>query len=169
MTIKDIEDVYSYSDWANQKLMKIIEGLGPEEFTGPVGGSSESIRSKLVHMLSAEWGWLARCGGPERGPKLEPGDFPTLAAIEEAWGKVQRGRREFLSGLKDDDVARTITYYNDHGEPRSLTLGEIMQHAANHDAHHRGQVTMMLRILGHAPGNVDQLFYHGERLGVPVW
>ena len=169
MTIKDIEDVYNYSDWANEKLMKVIEGLAPEEFTGRVGGSFESIRTTLVHMLSAEWGWLARCGGPERGPKLEPKAFPTLAAIEAAWGRVQRERREFLSSLKDDDVLRVITFHNDAGEARSLPLGEIMQHAANHNAHHRGQVSMMLRILGHTPGNVDQLFYHGERRGVPVW
>jgi uncharacterized damage-inducible protein DinB len=169
MTIKDIDDVYNYSDWANQRLTKVIEGLAPEEFTGRVGGSFESIRNALVHMLSAEWGWLARCGGPERGPRLEPRDFPTLAAIEETWGNVQRGRREFLSSLKDDDVLRMITFYNDDGEARSLPLGEIMQHAANHNAHHRGQVSMMLRILGHTPGDVDQLFYHGERRGVPVW
>lgn len=169
MTIKDIEDIYNYSDWANQKLMKVIEGLTPEDFTGSERGPSGSIRTKLVHMLSAEWGWLARCGGPDRGPKLEPQDFATLAAIEETWGRVQRGRRELLSTLKDDDVLRMITYYNDNGEARSLPLGEMMQHAANHNAHHRGQVSLMLRMLGHTPGNVDQLFYHGERRGVPVW
>jgi len=169
MTIKDIDDVYIYSDWANDKVMKVIETLTPEEFVRDIGGAAGSIRNTLVHMLSAEWGWLARCGGPERGPKLETGQFPTLRAIQETWGKVQQGRRELLSSLKDDDVARTITYYNDNGEPRHLTLGEIMQHAANHNSHHRGQVTMMLRILGHVPGNVDQLFYHGERRGVPAW
>ena len=169
MTIKDIDDVYTYSDWANQKVIKVIEGLPPEEFTGRVGGSYESIRNTLVHMLSAEWGWLARCGGLERGPKLEHEHFPTLAAIEETWGNVQRGRRELLSSLKDDDVPRMITYYNDRGEARSLSLGEIMLHAANHNAHHRGQVCMMLRILGHNPGNVDQLFYHAERRGVSTW
>jgi uncharacterized damage-inducible protein DinB len=169
MTIKDIDDVYTYSDWANQRLLKVIEGLAPDEFTRNLGGPFESIRTTLVHMLSAEWGWLGRCGGPERGPRLEPGHFPTLAAIEETWGNVQRGRREFLSSLKDDDVSRMVTYYNDNGEARSLSLGEIMQHAANHNAHHRGQVSMMLRILGHTPGNVDQLFYLGETRGVPVW
>ena len=169
MTISDIDDVYNCSDWANQKVLRVIEKLPPEEFTRNLGGPFESVRTTLVHMLSAEWGWLGRCGGPERGPKLEVEQFPTLALIEEAWGKVQRGRREFLSSLKDDDVTRMITYSNDRGEARSLSLGEIMMHAANHNAHHRGQVSMMLRILGHTSGNIDQLFYHGERRGTPVW
>ena len=169
MTLEDIDDVYKYSDWANQKLMKVIEGLGPEEFTARVGGPFESIRTTLVHMLNAEWGWLARCGGAERGPRLDPDNFPALASISETWSMVQRYRREFLASTKDEDVLRMITYYNDNNEPRSLPLGELMQHAANHNAHHRGQVSLMLRILGHTPGNVDQLFYHGERRGVPVW
>ena len=169
MTVNDIDDVYNYSDWANQKLMNVIGKMEPEEFTRNLGGSFESIRTTLVHMLSAEWGWLGRCGGPERGPRLEPEAFPTLAAIQETWDKVRGLRREFLSSLKDADVLRMITYYNDNGEARSLSLGEILQHAANHNAHHRGQVSMMLRILGHSPGNVDQLFYRGETRGVPVW
>jgi uncharacterized damage-inducible protein DinB len=62
-----------------------------------------------------------------------------------------------------------ITYYNDNNEARSLPLGEILQHAANHDAHHRGQVCLILRMMGKSPVNVDQLYYHGERRGVPVW
>ena len=169
MTIQDIDDDYKYSDWANDKLMKVIEGLTTEEFTGRVGGPHESIRTTLVHMLSAEWGWLGRCGGLDRGPRLDPKDFPSPTAIRKSWEKVRQGRREFFSTLKDEDVPRLITYYNDRGEALSLTLGEIMQHAANHNAHHRGQVSMMLRILGHKPVEVDQLFYHAESKGVPVW
>ena len=106
---------------------------------------------------------------PHRGPRLNPTDFPDLLTIEEAWEKVQRGRREFLSSLSDEDISREITYYNDDGDACSLMLGEIMGHAANHNAHHRGQVSMMLRMLGHPPCEVDQLFYHGEKRGTPVW
>ena len=37
-----------------------------------------------------------------------------------------------------------------------------MHHAAIHGAHHRGQVALLLRILGYTPGNFDILFYYGE-------
>jgi uncharacterized damage-inducible protein DinB len=165
MTIKDIDDVYTYSDWANEKLLKVVEELTPEEFT--TSGLHESIRTTLVHMLSAEWGWLARCGGLERGPRLVPTDFPDLLSIRETWSRVRRGRREFLSSLSDEDVNREITE-SDGSETQTLTLGEMMGHAANHNAHHRGQVSLLLRMLGHPPVDVDQLFYHLERRGAPA-
>ncbi len=44
-----------------------------------------------------------------------------------------------------------------------------MQHAANHGVHHRGQVALLLRLLGYAPGNLDILVYYAEKLGVPAW
>jgi uncharacterized damage-inducible protein DinB len=45
----------------------------------------------------------------------------------------------------------------DQTAQRSMPLGELVQHAANHGVHHRGQVALLLRSLGHAPGNVDIL------------
>jgi uncharacterized damage-inducible protein DinB len=46
---------------------------------------------------------------------------------------------------------------------RVMAVGEILHHVAIHNIHHRGQVTLLLRALGHVPGNVDILFYYAER------
>jgi uncharacterized damage-inducible protein DinB len=37
-----------------------------------------------------------------------------------------------------------------------------MQHAANHGVHHRGQISLLLRMLGYSPDNFDILFYYAE-------
>ena len=63
MTIKDLEVLYDYGYWANGKLFEVIAQLTPEQFTRPVAGSYGSIRNTMVHVLSAEAGWLDRCGG----------------------------------------------------------------------------------------------------------
>jgi uncharacterized damage-inducible protein DinB len=169
MTVKDLEDLYDYGYWANRKLFQVIAQLTPEQFTQPVAGSYGSIRNTMVHALSAEWGWLDRCGGPARGPRLDPDDYPTAESLIETCSKVETCVRGFFSGLKDEDLARNAEYMNDRGEKRSMPLGELMQHAAYHSIHHRGQVALLLRMLGYAPGYFDILIYHADKRGVPAW
>jgi uncharacterized damage-inducible protein DinB len=163
MTVKDLEDVYDYGYWANGKLFDVISQLTPEEFTRSVVGSYESIRNTMVHILSAEAGWLDRCGGPARGPKLNPVDFPTVESVTQAWNRVEANVREFLARLKDEDLVREIEFSFGESEKYSMRLGELMQHAAIHAVHHRGQVAMLLRLLGRAPGNFDILFYYAVK------
>jgi uncharacterized damage-inducible protein DinB len=169
MTVKDLEVLYDYSYWANGKLFEVIAQLTPEEFTRPVAGSYGSIRNTMVHVLSAEAGWLDRCGGPKRGPRLNPADFPTVESVMDAWNSVETHVREFLARLKDEDLARKAEYATDRSEKVSMPVGELMQHAAYHGVHHRGQVALLVRLLGHTPGNFDILFYFAEKRGVPAW
>jgi uncharacterized damage-inducible protein DinB len=169
MTVKDLEVLYDYTYWANRKLFDVIAQLTTEQFTRPVAGSYGSIRNTMVHVLSAEAGWLDRCGGPMRGPRLNPADFPTVESVVQTWNRVEAQVREFLARLKDEDLTRNAQYATDRSEKISMPVGELMQHAANHGAHHRGQVALLLRLLGQAPGNFDMLLYYAERRGVPAW
>lgn len=168
MTIKDLEGLYDYGYWANRKLFDVILRLTPEEFTRPVAGSYGSIRNTMVHIMSAEAGWLDRCGGPKRGPRLDPADFPTVESVIQAWNSVETHTREFLAKLHNEDLARNIEYAFDPSQKLSTPLGELMHHAANHGVHHRGQVALLLRVLGHVPGDVDILFYYAEKPSVRV-
>jgi len=169
MTVKDLEGMFDYGYWANSKVFDVIVQLTPEQLTQPVAGGYGSIRNTLVHVLSAEWGWLSRCGGPERGQALNPEDYATAESVVEAWGRVEGFMGEFLSKLKDEDLARNVEFMNPRGEKRVMVLGELMQHAAIHGVHHRGQVALLLRLLGHVPGNFDMLFYFAERRNVSAW
>jgi uncharacterized damage-inducible protein DinB len=163
MTAKDLERLYDYGYWANRKLLAVVTQLTPAEFTQTVAGSYGSVRNTLVHMLSAEWGWLERCGGQPRGPALEPDDYPSVESLVATWAQVEGWVRAFLAGLGDDELARVVHFKILQGEPRSGTVGELMQHGAIHGVHHRGQVALLLRALGHTPGNIDVLFYDAER------
>jgi len=167
MTVKDLQVLYDYGWWANQQLFQVIAQLTPEEFTHEVAGSYGSVRNTMAHALSAEWGWLDRCGGRERGPRLDPDDYPTAESLVKAWHTVEGYVREFLCELKDEDLARDIEFTMGGPETHSMRLGELLQHAANHGVHHRGQVALLLRMLGHAPGYFDLLIYYAEKRGAP--
>src|SRR5664279_2765945 len=126
MRVYDLERLYDYSYWANRKLFGVMSQLTPEQFTQSVAGSYESVRNTLVHVLSAEWGWLDRCGGPARGERLKAEDFPTVESLVDAWNRVERYMREFLSGLEDADLARVIVFAIGAGPTHAITLGDLL-------------------------------------------
>ncbi|HEX7050421.1 MAG TPA: DinB family protein [Longimicrobiales bacterium] len=169
MTINGLQLLFDYGYWANERLFRVVSRLTPEEFGRSVAGSYGSVRNTLVHALSTEWGWLERCGGPARGPRLEPDAYPTAESLISDWRRVEGYVRGYLAGLEDEDLARDIAYQGAGGASRSMPMGELLHHAVNHGIHYRGQVALLLRELGHAPGNVDLLFYYADKRGVPAW
>ena len=164
MTVSDLQRLYDYGYWANAQLLAAVSRLTPEQFTQPVAGSYGSIRNTLVHIMSAEWGWCDRCGGPPRGPALDPANFPTLDSIVATWRQVESGVRAFLETLTDADLDRIVEFQLPRmPEKRAIPLGHLLQHGAVHGVHHRGQVALLLRVLGEVPGNFDVLFYDETR------
>ena len=166
MTVNDLETLYDYTYWANKRLFEVISRLTPEQFTQPVAVSYGSVKNTMVHILSAEWGWLDLCGGTKRGPALKSSDYPTAASLIDHWTQVERWVRTFLASLRDEDLSHAIEFSFGNGPKYAMPLGELMHHAAIHGVHHRGQVALLLRSLGCAPGDVDILFYYGRAAGL---
>jgi uncharacterized damage-inducible protein DinB len=108
--VKDLEELFDYSYWANNKLFEVAAQLTPEEFTKPVAGSYGSVRNTLVHVPSAEWGWLDRCGGARRGHALTPTDYPTLISLLHQWHQIESHTREFFGTLQDEDLDRVVEF-----------------------------------------------------------
>lgn len=160
----DLARLYDYSCWANRRLLDVAATLTPDELTRPVAGSYGSVRNTLVHVLSAEWGWLERCGGLTRGARLNAEDFPTLESIAVAWARVEAAMRDLLARLADDALSEWIEF-SFGGPTRSVPRSEVLQHVVLHAVHHRGQVALLLRELARTPGDVDFLFYAAEHGG----
>jgi uncharacterized damage-inducible protein DinB len=164
VTTNDLTALFDYSYWANAKLFEVIADLPDDEFTRNVAGGYGSIRNTLVHMMSAEAGWLERCGGPPRGPKLNADDFPTPQSVATRWRTIEGQMRQFLTVLTDADAARSLEFTIVPGTgPRVMRIDEMLHHAAVHNIHHRGQVALLLRVVGRVPGNFDALFYYLEK------
>jgi uncharacterized damage-inducible protein DinB len=160
MTVNNLEVLFDYGYWANKHLFEVLSQLSAGQFTQLVAGSYGSVRNTMVHMLSAEWGWLDRCGGKPRGTALNPSDYPTVASLVERWQQVEGYVREFLSKLRDEELDRIVEFALGGGPKQTMRMGELLHHAANHGVHHRGQVALLLRSLGYAPGNFDVLIYY---------
>jgi uncharacterized damage-inducible protein DinB len=162
MQLGELEALYDYNYWANRRLLDAVARLTCEEFTRDVAGSYGSVRNTLVHILSAEWGWLERCGGASRGPRLDPANFPDVRTLIRTWARVEHDMRVFLAGLDDADLDRPVEFALG-GPAQVLPLGVLLQHAALHAVHHRGQAALLVRSLSAVPGNFDLLLHAGER------
>ena len=162
-----LREMLDHNYWARDRQLQTCAVLSEEEFLRSVGGSFPSVRDALAHLAGVEWLWLERWRG--RAPRAVPGpdQYPTLAAISELWRTVERDMRDYLAGLTEETVAEAMTYVNMRGQEWSYSRWRMFLHLMNHQSFHRGQVTAMLRVLGHAPPPVDFLVAHdmGFRLG----
>ena len=159
MNTTDITKLYEYTIWANHLTLDAVEKLSIEEQTRDVGISYQSIFGTLVHMMWAEWVWLARWKG-ER-PAGPPNNIAAsdLNAIRTGWQKIEAERTAFIAGLTDETLQADLHYADTKGNPYSLPLGLLLQHCANHATLHRGQIVGMIRQLGVAPPATDLIFY----------
>lgn len=159
MQVAELTRLYDYAYWANERLFQVLATLTPEQFTQPVAGAYGSIRNTLVHAMSAEWGWMDRCGGPARGPKLVPDDYPNFEAVKERWKQVEGHMRAFLAKLTEQDLGRRVEFKFGDSPAQSRTVADLLLHGFVHGVHHRGQTALLLRSLGITPGDFDFLYY----------
>jgi uncharacterized damage-inducible protein DinB len=149
--ITDIRGLYDYLFWAHERMMISVSRLSPEEFTRDMGSSFPSIRDTLVHMMSIEWLSLSRWHGIFPDSMLDPGAFPAVEALEERWAGIRRELRSYLGRVHNQHINNLAIYRNLQGEEVRLPLYATLLQLVNHHNYHRGQVTTLLRQLGHQP------------------
>jgi uncharacterized damage-inducible protein DinB len=162
MTKDDIELLYEYDRWANNRVLQACSGLSTERFTRDLGGSFSSVRDTLVHIFGGEWGWLQYWKEPvpdsvfladllaRRKVLFDPSAYPDLATAQHKWAELEREQIEFVHALTNERLERMLPVRASH-----VKLIHLMQHVANHSTYHRGQISLMMRQLGAMPQATD--------------
>src|SRR5262245_55366499 len=164
MTTAEIRHLFTYTEWANARVLAAAEKLPAEELLRDVRISYRSILGTLLHMAGADWMWLERWQGNSPvgenvWARWTPNAARTLHQVRETWADANRRRSAYLDTVSDADLSREFEYRRFTGELYSLPLVQQMQHVVNHATLHRGQVVGMIRQLGVAPPSTDLLFY----------
>lgn len=167
MTVDDIRHLFTYTEWANARVLEAAEKLPAEELLRDVRISHRSILGTLLHMAGADWIWLERWhGNSPVGDNVwagwMPDDARSLQQVREKWEAIIRRRNAYIANLSDATLASEFGYRRFTGEPYSLPLVHQMQHVVNHSTLHRGQIVGMIRQLGVPPPATDLLFYAME-------
>jgi uncharacterized damage-inducible protein DinB len=152
MTLKDS---IGFHRWATERTWEACAPLEPQDFTKDLGSSFPSVRDTLVHCLMADHAWLHRVQG-KVFTRPDPINFPDLEVLQTAWQPVLGQWEELIATTAPDS---SIAYQTFDGAPFTSTFEEIVRHFVNHGSYHRGQIAMMLRLLGHAPAATDWIVF----------
>lgn len=147
-----------------KKTLKGVEHLTKEQlFLPPIEGEYP-IGSYLMHLGEVDISWLELLSGQKQPEELKrksyynvwfdpfPSPNPPKEPLEikEYSEVIEQTRKNFLdyvSSLKDANLEETITSQDDRGE-FTQSKKWIIYHILEHEAHHRGQMFMLIRKAG---------------------
>jgi uncharacterized damage-inducible protein DinB len=145
----------AYNQWANEKILKAIDGMTAEELARPVDAYFGSLDKNLAHILLATRVWLARWKG-EPAPSLQD---RITGPWRDAYTVTHADFKAFVESLTDASAGRIVDYKNTKGEPFRMALDQLVTHVVNHGTHHRAETGMLLERIGRSPGDMDYVYY----------
>src|SRR5262249_30038014 len=130
-----LRTLVTYNQWANEKILKAIDGMTDEELARPVDAYFGSLAKNLRHILVATRIWLARW---KDEPPLNH-DAPIAGPLRDAYAATHEEFWKFVDPLTDADADRVVHYRNTKGEPFQMALAQLITHVVNHGTHHRAE------------------------------
>lgn len=151
----------NYNSWANARLYDAATALTDFERKRDIKAYFKSLHGSLNHILVADRIWLHRLTGTGQMPaSLDQILYEKFEALREAREAEDVRLCDYVAGLGTADFSETVEYRNTKGEAKALPRGVILTHVFNHQTHHRGQATHILRQLGVAePPALDLLYF----------
>ncbi|MDB4988941.1 MAG: hypothetical protein JWN04_4119 [Myxococcaceae bacterium] len=157
-----------YNRWMNRKLYALAGTLDDADRKRNLGGFFGSVHGTLNHLLVGDRWWMWRLTkDPERYlSRSVAGEVIKLSTLDqelyEEFEVLHRERErtdedilEWTYALDEAALDGTLEYSTSRGELQSHVLWWAVGHLFNHQTHHRGQLTTLLKQLGVDPGVTD--------------
>jgi uncharacterized damage-inducible protein DinB len=164
-----------YNTWMNETLYASCAQLSDEERTRDLGAFFRSVHGTLNHILLADHAWLLRCTRDvERySPRDRDGNVIKVTGLDQILYRdfselrAQRVAMDshiaaWIDSLTDAELQGDVEYAGSRGRWRH-PLWWVLTHFFNHQTHHRGQVTTLVKQLGHEPGVTDLIWMMQDR------
>jgi uncharacterized damage-inducible protein DinB len=154
---------FQFIAWGDQQLLAAAAKIPEAEYLAERGISAGSLHKLLVHMLAAEWVWVARWLG-EASPRFETDqDHPTLESLAKRWTVVHEQITTFLKKQTSASLNAVFSYNDSRGTPHALPLGVFVQHMLDHGTYHRGQANTLIKLCGGKPVTLPLYAYFEMR------
>ena len=156
------EGLAKYNGSVNQSVLQLLEPLKKEQVMMKTKAFYPSIFETLLHILVADLNWLRRYRDAfkeikvlsnskllsleEKGLRMEfESDYKKLFQYRK---QVDEMILQFIDELAENQLNVTIRYKNYKGEVIEKESWKTLLHLFNHQTHHRGQVSVLLDLVG---------------------
>jgi uncharacterized damage-inducible protein DinB len=159
--------MFNYHTWASQTILGRIKELPSSVLTQEVNTSYPTIAHALSHIYATDKMWylvLTGTGMPEALQTCMTLNESILHSLDEYANNFAQLTEQYREWFRDQaNLEQTILLDNPYAGIRQTSLAEIVLHVVNHGTYHRGNISTMLRQLGHASTMTDYaLFWYQE-------
>jgi len=157
-----------YNRWMNDKLYAVAASLSDADRRRDLGAFFGSVHLTLTHILICDRAWLARLSANNdeftfcdaSGERIAVAglvqdvypDFDTLTTERCA---TDERILDWVETVGQTELEATVAYKDSRGNPYEHAMWLGLVHMFNHQTHHRGQATTLLKQLGVDPGVTD--------------
>jgi len=129
-------------------LLATIETFSAQELDYVAVQKGYSVAQLILHIAHEEEGEI-RYGVTreltEWPPEFAPSQYLSLEALIRILTEVHQRTENYLRTLQDADLEREVlTPWG-----KSYTLSDLFWHVLEHEIHHRGELSLVLGLLGH--------------------
>ena len=127
-------------------LMEALDKLDDEQLGFVPREGLWSLGKVACHIADAEDGWFRYVATSEldEWPQFKARDYPTVKSIQRLLTEVHTRTEAYLTTLDDADLERIILAPWGSEFP----LRWIIWHVLEHEIHHRGEIYLMLGLMG---------------------
>lgn len=146
-----------YNSWMNQSLYSVCATIPDEKRKADLGAFFKSIHGTLNHLLYGDKVWMGRfTHQPFSGPAIGQDLYSDFDALRAERAKTDQEILAWAKQLDPDWLSQPFEFTsNVDGQRRILPTFVLVTHLFNHQTHHRGQVTTLIKQLGYEPGVMD--------------
>ena len=143
------QEMFGHWDSVRRGLCRALDMLSDEQLDFLPREGLWSLGNVACHVARAEDSWirLAMAGGAKEWPAsaYREEDFRSVGALKALLREVHSITLDFLGGVDAEDASRTIRLPWGGSQ---CTLGWIVWHVLEHEIHHRGEIYLMLGLMG---------------------
>jgi len=161
--------MYQFHVWANQRMFDRLKELPREIYTQEVQSIFPTVSAAMAHIYMTDSVWMDILAGKSMNealaymlPKEKELGEKSLEELEAMYASLAERFQVFLN--QQEDLEQTIMLDNPYAGKRETRLSEIILQVVNHGTYHRGNVSAMLRQMGHASIMTEYalFWYHSD-------